>query len=206
MEFEIAATQTNDAKGLAPKLLQKKAFSKCVRFGSCTAWVNLGGALLTMPFSHRLHVHGNIYFHDPVFTANPFSRFYFHGQIRFHGQMLFLKPNDFSEAKWPFGLRPRFLRSNAPPGIGFGKALIHHVDELFVELLGVRGELLSQGWSWTCHFGRKKRPMRVSSCFLKLFDPSDRLGEGRNGCSGIPRSVRVISVTFREPGGGCVPT
>ena len=54
----------------------KQAFSKCVRLGSCTGCVNLGGALLTMPLRTR-YMFTAIY----IFTIR-FSRpTCFHGSI-----------------------------------------------------------------------------------------------------------------------------
>ena len=62
-------------------------------------------SIFTIPFFTT-----NSVFTIPVSRPNPFS------QPHFHGQIVFLKPNAFSKAKWPFGLGPRFLRSNASPG------------------------------------------------------------------------------------------
>ena len=47
--------------------------------------------------------------------------------------------------------------------------------------------------------------MRISCCFLIFFDPAYRLGKGWNRCSGITRSIGIISVTFRNSGCGRFP-
>ena len=54
-----------------------------------------------------------------VFTQ---QHVHFHGQMDFHGQMVFPRPNGFSTAKWPNGLRSRFPRPNGSPGRGLAPA------------------------------------------------------------------------------------